>query len=74
MLLVEALEGRRQLFENRPGITQVYAEHVVTLEGVDEASAMPLLCGLHTGVLMGFKPSAQASALVRWRYRHHRCR
>ena len=64
MHLVEVLEGRRQLGQHRARVTQVHAGHVVALEGVPKLSAMPLLCGLQTGVLMGLRPSERASALV----------
>jgi hypothetical protein len=61
MHLVEVLEGHWQLCQYRLRVTQVYARHIVALEGV---SAMPLLCELQTGVLMGFRPRARASSLV----------
>jgi hypothetical protein len=34
------------------------------LKVLTKLSAMPLLCGLHTGVLMGLRPSERASARV----------
>ena len=66
MDLVEVLERRRQLRQDGPGIAEVHATDVVALEGVDEALAMPLLCGLHTGVLTGVRPSDLAMHRVSW--------
>ena len=51
MHLVEVLERCRQLAHHSKGIAQVHAAEVVAAEHFDEAcQAMPLLCGLHTGV------------------------
>ena len=64
MHLVEVLERCRQLAHHSKGIAQVHAAEVVAAERVDEAlQAMPLLCGLHTGVLMGLS----SRALAIWR-------
>ena len=58
MHLVEVLERCRQLAHHSKGIAQVRAAVVIAAERVDEAcQAMLLLCGLHTGVLTGFRPS-----------------
>ena len=62
MHLVEVLEGRWQLRQYRLRVTPVHARHIVTLEGVDEALGHAV--ALQAGVLMVFRPSARASALV----------
>lgn len=57
MHLVEVFERGRQLSKDGGRIGQVHAAEIVAPERVDESSAMPLLWGLHTGVLIGFSPS-----------------
>ena len=65
MHLVEVLERCRQLAHHSKGIAQVHAAEVVTPKRIDEAcQAMPLLCGLHTGELMGLSPRARAICRV----------
>lgn len=59
MHFVEVLEGRRQLRQHRPRVTQIHACHVVVFT---KLSAMPLLCGLQTGVLMGFIMSSERAS------------
>ena len=62
--LVEELEGRWQLRQQRARVTQVHGRHIAALEGLTKLSAIPLLCGLQTGVLMDLSSSARARAQV----------
>ena len=65
MHLVEVFERCRQLPHHGRSIAQVHAAEVIAAERVDEAcQAMLLLCGLHTGVLTGFRPSCLAICRV----------
>lgn len=64
MDFVEVLERVWQLRQHRRCIAQVHAAHVVALEDVQKLSAMPLLCGLQTGVLIGFRPNDLAMPRV----------
>ena len=48
------------------GIRDQPVPHIVTLEGLTKASAMPLLSGLSTGVKHATRFSAKAISRVRW--------
>ena len=66
MHIIEVLEHCRQLAHHSRGIAEVHAAEVVTPKRIDEScQVMPLLCGLHTGVLMGLNPRARAIRRVR---------
>jgi len=69
MHLVEVLEGRWQLRQYRLRVTQVHAR----LKVLTKLLAMPLLCGLQTGVLMGFRPARMPVLSFRRRCRRRRC-
>jgi hypothetical protein len=61
---VEVLGGCSHLSHYRPYIRQVYPANVVTLERIEEALGIPLLCGLHTGVVIGRKPNCRSICRV----------
>lgn len=64
MPLVEGLEGRGHLRHHRSRVGEVHAADVVELERVNEALGLPLLFGMHTGVLTGFKSNCRAVCRV----------
>jgi hypothetical protein len=65
MHLIEVLEGCGHLRHHRSRIGKVHAADVVArLNVFTKLSAMPLLWGLHTGVLTGLRPSCRAICRV----------
>ena len=64
MNLVEVFEGCRELGEHCRRVAKVHPALVVAPEVLTKLSAMPLLCGLQTGVLIGVKPSDLAMRRV----------
>ena len=57
MHFVDVFERSRKLSKNCRRVFEVHVPEVVPPERIDEAFGIPLLCGLHTGVLVGFRPS-----------------
>ena len=64
MNLVEMLERRWHLPEHDVGVAAVHLADVVAFKCVHEALAMPLDCGLQTGVWTGLMPKSLASECV----------
>ena len=65
--VIEVLERGGELGQHRGCVSQVHPALIVATERVDEAtklSAMPLLWGLQTGVLIGVRPSDLAMRRV----------
>jgi hypothetical protein len=66
---VEVLGGCSHLNHYRLYICQVYPADVIMLERIEEALGIPLLCGLHTGVVIGRRPNCRSICRVsatRW--------
>ena len=54
--LVEVLEGRRQLRQQRARVTQVHARHIAAIEGVDEALGHSVALWATDGRVDGLEP------------------
>ncbi len=64
VLLVVMLKSDDQIANRRLGIRLGHEGDVVALHGLHEALGHPVALRLQTGVVSGFKPMADANALV----------
>jgi len=64
MVLVVMLEGEPQVRNGHARIWFGHEGNAIALHGLHD-SAIPLLCGWHTGVVKGCRPVSSAKARVR---------
>lgn len=64
MLVVIVLKGNRQIIQGRLVVRPGHVGDVVALHVFTKLSAIPLLCGLHTGVVSGTNPIWRAKLRV----------